>query len=650
MDKLLLDADESIENRLTLVVESCPDLWLKSRIILEVFKRYVPLKFSQMFVVCSDAYTSQEICKGIVKDVPDVKGLLLSGKKPGFCFENGKSCCGPLGDRKMDIDVGGQTGFTVIEYLSEGIERNYSDFIDNLKVQVRKSQLIVCTQTMLFRKIFEDVVDPDSSSLALFEDGLQLDLCAIDHLSINLNFKLVTLALRSIEEISEQLSESLKSCPQAIEQYYEDLKIGNFSPYINPSLFPKNVTIPSEILKTPVLGNLRRPQSFLKMLKTVCVHIRQVLRARESKISSCEGFLYKLFSTWLVTPDSLQYSSLLFNTLVNVLGMVFNENLSSLYTICEFCTLSSSNPSNYCVVYEPFAEFPKTLNPVLQLACQDPSSYLSRVLKGFNSSIVFTSSCSPSGQFTSFLGVPCKVHCFEQHPDLCVLILTRGSDQVTLSTKSDEKVDDSIMRNYGEVLLELAEVVPDGILAVFPDTGTLENYIVKWNESGALYRMLEHKVVLIETQGAHQVLLKSFKKSCESGRGAILLAVARDKCVENMNKYGKYLRCTLIFGIPQNGILTRVLKARLVYLKEKCGADEGDYLNFDAMRIAVAAAGQGLRAGLGKQGIIFVDRRYESSQKRLRIPSWISTNFKSQHNVSTDIAKNICSKYFKAQT
>lgn len=647
MDKLILDADQSIEAQKTLIVESCPDLMLKTKMILELFDRYVPAQFSQLFVIGTDVYTCQKICKEIKNIRADIGGVFLSGAKPDLNFEHTKTCAKPAKSTNMEIDSVFNEAFITIEYMSEKLELGYNEFIENLKQQVKSRQLIICTQSMLFRKVFEDVVSPHSKTLAVFEDGLQLDLDAINHLSINLNLKLVFSALRGIEYISEKLEMFSENSPD-LQCYYEDIKAENFYPYINPYLFPKNVTIPSGLLKKPLLGNLRRPQSFLKMLKTVCVHLRQVLRARESKVWSCEGFLYKLYSTWLISPDSLEYSSLLFNTLVNVLGMKFNESLNSLYIICEFCTLSSMNPSNYSVVYEPFAESPKTLNPILQLACQDSSQYLSKLLKGFGSSIVLTSSCSPSGLFESLLGVPCKVHYFEHHPDLCTLLLTRGSDQVSLTTKSDEKVDDSIMRNFGEVLLELSEVVPDGILAVFPDIVTLETYIIKWNESGALYRMLENKLVLIETIGTHQKILKNFKKACECGRGAILLAVARDKCVKKMNQFGKYLKCTLIFGIPQNGILSRVLKTRLVYLREKCGVDESDYLNFDAMRIAVAAAGQGLRAGCIKQSIIFVDRRYESSLKKQRIPLWISSNFKSQQSVSTDVAKNICTKYFKA--
>lgn len=216
-----------------------------------------------------------------------------------------------------------------------------------------------------------------------------------------------------------------------------------------------------------------------------------------------------------------------------------------------------------------------------------------------------------------------------------------------LSTKSEEKVDDGVIRNYGEVLLDLSEVVPDGLVAIFPDWKTLISYIVKWNESGLLLRLLEHKLVFIENTENEMKLMKNFEKACECGRGAVFITVAREKCLELLNRFGKFVRCSLVFGVPQGGVLSRVLRARLTFLKKNMKVDEGDYLNYDAMRDAVWAVAQGVKSSSPNQAIIFVDRRFDSVQKKSKIPEWIIQKFKSQNSVSKDSAKDICSKYFK---
>lgn len=50
---------------------------------------------------------------------------------------------------------------------------------------------------------------------------------------------------------------------------------------------------------------------------------------------------------------------------------------------------------------------------------------------------------------------------------LCPLIVTRGADQLPISTKFDMRSDPGVVRNYGRLLVDLAAVVPDGIVCFF---------------------------------------------------------------------------------------------------------------------------------------------------------------------------------------
>lgn len=47
-------------------------------------------------------------------------------------------------------------------------------------------------------------------------------------------------------------------------------------------------------------------------------------------------------------------------------------------------------------------------------------------------------------------------------PHLC-----RGSDQLPMSTKFDQRDDPSVVRNYGALMIELAAIVPDGVVCFF---------------------------------------------------------------------------------------------------------------------------------------------------------------------------------------
>lgn len=41
-------------------------------------------------------------------------------------------------------------------------------------------------------------------------------------------------------------------------------------------------------------------------------------------------------------------------------------------------------------------------------------------------------------------------------------IVTKGNDQVSISSKFESRDDPAVVRNYGKLLVEMARIVPDG--------------------------------------------------------------------------------------------------------------------------------------------------------------------------------------------
>lgn len=74
-------------------------------------------------------------------------------------------------------------------------------------------------------------------------------------------------------------------------------------------------------------------------------------------------------------------------------------------------------------------------------------------------------------------------------PCLLPLVVTRGSDQISLSTKFEQRHDPSIIRNYGHLLLEVASSVPDGVCCFFTSYLFMEHCITKWDEMNILQKV-----------------------------------------------------------------------------------------------------------------------------------------------------------------
>ncbi len=141
------------------------------------------------------------------------------------------------------------------------------------------------------------------------------------------------------------------------------------------------------------------------------------------------------------------------------------------------------------------------------------------------------------------------------------------------------------------LLVELCEIVPDGIVCFFPSYKYMEEVIVQWNEIKILDQISEYKLLFIESKDVAQTSivkklfnqifcfffififpiifydiphfltqsLTHFRRACDCGRGAVFLSIARGKVAEGIDFEGHYGRCVVMFGVPFQYTRSRIL-------------------------------------------------------------------------------------------
>lgn len=154
---------------------------------------------------------------------------------------------------------------------------------------------------------------------------------------------------------------------------------------------------------------------------------------------------------------------------------------------------------------------------------------------------------------------------------LLPIIVTRGSDQQALSTKFSSRNDDSIARNYGQLLIELCSTVPDGICCFFPSYMYMEAIVQTWERLGLISQIIKHKLIFLETKDIFEttLALDNFKRSCDSGKGALFLSISRGKVAEGVDFDRHYGRCVVVLGVPYQYTQSISLNARLDFLRDK---------------------------------------------------------------------------------
>jgi len=243
---------------------------------------------------------------------------------------------------------------------------------------------------------------------------------------------------------------------------------------------------------------------------------------------------------------------------------------------------------------------------------------------------------------------------------LCPLIVTHGPDQVPITSRFNVREDPSVVRNYGDLLEQLAQVVPDGMVCFFTSYRYLEQVIEKWYETGVIARVLKHKLVFIETPDvvATTYALNLYRQACDAGQGAVFFSVARGKVAEGIDFDKHYGRCVVLFGVPFQYTLSKELRARLEFLREHYQIKESEFLNFDAMRQASQCLGRVIRSKSDYGVMIFADQRYARQDKRSKIPDWIRSFIEPGHvvmptDLAVDTTRNFLlrmSQPFQAQT
>lgn len=331
------------------------------------------------------------------------------------------------------------------------------------------------------------------------------------------------------------------------------------------------------------------------------------------------------------------------------------NDYGALILITHFATLVSTYTKGFTIIIEPFDDkTPTVANPILHFRCLDSSIAMNPIFSRFQSVVITSGTLSPMSMYPKILDFdPVIMSSFTMtlaRPCLLPMIVAKGNDQVAISSKFETREDTAVIRNYGQLLVETAKTVPDGIVCFFTSYLYLESVVAAWYDQGIVDTLLRYKLLFIETQDNAETsyALMNYVKACDCGRGAVLLAVARGKVSEGVDFDHHYGRAVLMFGIPYVYTQSRILKARLEYLRDSFQIRENDFLTFDAMRHAAQCVGRAIRGKTDYGIMIFADKRFSRNDKRSRLPKWIQEHLVDSHcNLSTEEAIQMSRRWLK---
>jgi DNA excision repair protein ERCC-2 len=480
----------------------------------------------------------------------------------------------------------------------------------------------------------------------VFDEAHNIDNVCIEALSIDITEDSLRKATRGANNLERKISEMKSSDAEKLQNEYSKLVEGlrEAEQAREEDQFIANPVLPDDLLKEAVPGNIRRAEHFVAFLKRFIEYLKTRMKVTHTISETPPSFLTHVKDLTFIERKPLRFCAERLTSLVRTLELINIEDYQPLQEVATFATLVATYDKGFLLILEPFESEAATVpNPILHFTCLDAAIAIKPVFDRFSSVIITSGTLSPLEMYPKMLGFTTVLQ--ESYSmtlarrSFLPMIVTRGSDQAQISSSFQIRNDPGVVRNYGNIVLEFSRITPDGIVVFFPSYLYMESIISMWQGMGILDSIWNYKLILVETPDSQEssLALETYRTACCNGRGAILFCVARGKVSEGIDFDHHYGRAVICIGVPFQYTESRILKARLEFLRENYRIRENDFLSFDAMRHAAQCLGRVLR-GKDDYGImVLADRRFQ--KKRNQLPKWINqAMLESETNLSTDMA------------
>ncbi|GMF67635.1 unnamed protein product [Aspergillus oryzae] len=482
--------------------------------------------------------------------------------------------------------------------------------------------------------------------IVVFDEAHNIDNVCIESLSIDITEDSLRKATRGANNLERKINEMKSSDAEKLQSEYSKLVEGlrEAEQAREEDQFISNPVLPDDLLKEAVPGNIRRAEHFISFLKRFIEYLKTRMKVTHTISETPPSFLTHVKDLTYIERKPLRFCAERLTSLVRTLELINIEDYQPLQEVATFATLVSTYDKGFLLILEPFESEAATVpNPVLHFTCLDAAIAIKPVFERFSSVIITSGTLSPLEMYPKMLGFTTVMQ--ESYSmtlarrSFLPMVVTRGSDQAQISSSFQIRNDPGVVRNYGNIVLEFSRITPDGIVVFFPSYLYMESIISMWQGMGILDSIWNYKLILVETPDAQEssLALETYRTACCNGRGAILMCVARGKVSEGIDFDHHYGRAVICIGVPFQYTESRILKARLEFLRENYRIRENDFLSFDAMRHAAQCLGRVLRGKDDYGVMVLADKRFQ--KKRTQLPKWISqAMLESETNLSTDMA------------
>ncbi|XP_018572046.1 regulator of telomere elongation helicase 1 homolog isoform X2 [Anoplophora glabripennis] len=283
---------------------------------------------------------------------------------------------------------------------------------------------------------------------------------------------------------------------------------------------------------------------------------------------------------------------------------------------------------------------------ILSYWCFSPGFGMNMFMdKGLKCVILTSGTLAPLRPLISELAINIPV-CLEnphivKNNQVCVKIVSTGPDQEILNCNYQNRGNIKYIASVGRSILNLARIIPDGLLIFFPSYPIMQKFQQYWQESGLWTNISQQKMIYVEPKDktAFNSTMEEYYMKIKdvSAKGAIFMGVCRGKVSEGLDFADANGRAVIVIGLPYPPLMDPKIVLKKQYL-DLCHTADKEYLRGDewysleATRTVNQAIGRVIRHRNDYGAIILLDARFNNFKIKNQISRWLRDNIKVINN------------------
>ncbi|EDW26039.1 GL14463 [Drosophila persimilis] len=272
---------------------------------------------------------------------------------------------------------------------------------------------------------------------------------------------------------------------------------------------------------------------------------------------------------------------------------------------------------------------------IVNFWCFNPGFGMEQLLNTQVRSVILTSgTLAPLKPLIAELAIPVAQHLENPHivdqSQVYVKIIGTGPDRQQLISNFKNRDNPKYISSLGQTILNVARIVPDGLLVFFPSYPMLNKCVDAWQASGLWADISCKKPIFVEPRGKDQFTstMEEFYQAIRDSKGAVFMAVCRGKVSEGLDFADRNGRAVIITGLPFPPLKDPKVILKRRYLetnrtKENQLLSGQEWYNLDATRAVNQAIGRVIRHRNDYGAILLCDSRFQDASQVQQLSKWI---------------------------